>query len=179
MAAYPSRSASQWKHANELTTLSITPTPYPALFASPLPLLPAYVSAAIISNQDMPAPQTGHNDDTLDFFNNLKAYCRERTHESRIDDLNATILRISHCSARRPHFRRYDLPLLMSTTPRWAKPNFVLFSNDGYIRAVVSESTRHGKIKLTSKLSGQQKPSPPPSTTTTSVQSAIYLRSTI
>ena len=141
MAAYPSRSASQWRHADELTTLSITPTPYPALFGPALPLLPAYVPAAIINNQAMPAPQTGHNDDTLDFFNNLEAYCRERTHESRIDDLNATILRISHCSARRSHFRRYDLPLLMSTTPRWAKPNFVLFSNDGYIKAVGEHKT--------------------------------------
>ena len=136
MAAYPSKSASQWRHADELTTLSITPTPYPALFGPALPLLPAYVPAAIINNQDMPAPQTGHNDDTLDFFNNLKAYCNERTHESRIDDLSATILRISHCSTRRPHFRRFDLPLRMSNTRRWANPNFVLFSNDGYIKAV-------------------------------------------
>lgn len=66
----------------------------------------------------MPAPRTGHNDDTLDFFNNLEAFREERTHESRIDDLSATILRISQCSARRPHFRRFDLPLRMSETPR-------------------------------------------------------------
>ena len=135
-------------HANELITLSITPTLYPALFGPALPVLPAYVPASIINNWAMPIPQTGHIDDTLDFFNNLGTYRKERTHESRIDDLSATILRISHCSARRPHFRRFDLPLRMSNTPCWAKFNFVLLSNDGYIKAVGEHKTRKNQTSV-------------------------------